>query len=106
MLKVTALRAWKSLELLGRPHDVTPQKTRVRSYTAEKTLKLAFIKVPLLSLEISFNFIFMQAPNEDLQLVAGANSVILPAFQTLFIEMCLSDGTVRATVADGAVCVL
>lgn len=75
----------------------------VRSYTAEKTLKPAFIKFPLLPLKISFNFIFMKAPNEDLQLVAGANSVVLPTFQTLFIEMCLSEGTVRATVAYRAV---
>jgi len=48
----------------------------------------------------------MDALSEDLQLVAGANSVILPAFQTLFIEMCLSEGTVRATVTYGAVCVV
>jgi len=48
----------------------------------------------------------MKAPNEDLQLVAGANSVVLPAFQTLFIEMRLSEGTVRATVSYGVVCVV
>jgi len=106
MLKVTALRSWKSLELPGRPYGVTPQKTRVRSYTAEKTSKLAFTKVLLLSLKISLNSIFMKAPNEDLQLVAGANSVVLPAFQTLFIEMRLSEGTVRATVSYGVVCVV
>jgi hypothetical protein len=45
----------------------------------------------------------MQAPNEELQSVDSANSVVLPAFRTLFIEMCLLDGTVQATVAYGVV---